>query len=201
MRRVEADRRQQRHHFAEEELPNPVFLFRRPGGALVETDVLGSKGRQDHLIEQPVLFADQRMGLARDAAKGLERRQAVGAASVAAELDLLLDARDPDLKELVEIGGNDAEETQSLQQRYPLVGHLSQYAPVEGQGRQLAVDEVFGRVVLQWGQRGHGIVNHSGASIHTMTSWLQDHDTNGSPDPWARIAASTGRGVSPWFTN
>ena len=44
-------------------------------------------------------------------------RHAVGSALHDAGRDLLLEAGDPDLKELVEVAGEDAEELEPLQQR------------------------------------------------------------------------------------
>ncbi len=53
---------------------------------------------------------------------------------------LLLDAGDPDLEELVEIAAGDAEEAQPLEERRVGVRGQREHAPVEGEERKLAVE-------------------------------------------------------------
>ena len=69
-----------------------------------------------------------------------------GAICVGAELLQLLQARDADLEELVEVARGDAEELQPLEQRHGLVERLREHALVELEQRQLAVDVVIGRL-------------------------------------------------------
>ena len=68
-----------------------------------------------------------------------------GPARGRAELDLLLQARDADLEELVEVRRDDAEEAQPLEQRHRLVLGLREHAAVEFERLQLAVEEMLGR--------------------------------------------------------
>jgi hypothetical protein len=56
------------------------------------------------------------------------------------EADLLLDARDPDLVELVEVGAEDRQEAQPLEQRQAAVLRLFEHPPVELELAQLAVE-------------------------------------------------------------
>ncbi len=107
----------------------------------MKSDALGRQRRQDDFVQQRVLLGDQRMGFPVDAAEDLLRRQAVGVGGMAAQLDLLLEAGDADLEELVEVGGDDAQEAQAFQQRHALVGGLREDAAVEGEQRQFPVDE------------------------------------------------------------
>ena len=55
-------------------------------------------------------------------------------------LDLLLERRDPDHEELVEVGPVDRDELEPLEQRVALVERLFEDAVVELQPRELAVD-------------------------------------------------------------
>ena len=75
-----------------------------------------------------------------------------GPARDRAQLDLLLHARDADLEELVQVGRDDAEELQALEQRHGAVLGLREHAAVELERLQLAIEEVLGRVALhaQW---------------------------------------------------
>ena len=57
-------------------------------------------------------------------------------------LDLLLQAGDADLEELVQVRRNDGEEAQPLEQRHRIVGRLRQHAAVELEQAQLPVEEM-----------------------------------------------------------
>src|SRR5437588_7895577 len=63
----------------------------------------------------------------------------VGARLGKLELDAFLQSGDADLEELVEVGGNDGDETQPLEQRHRFVGRHRQHAAVERENAQLAV--------------------------------------------------------------
>ena len=65
---------------------------------------------------------------------------AVGRQRGLARLDLLAQAGDADLEELVEVAREDREELDPLEQRVALVACLVQHARVEFQPRQLAID-------------------------------------------------------------
>jgi hypothetical protein len=58
-----------------------------------------------------------------------------------ARRDLLLQARDTDLEELVKVAGEDGEEADALEQRVAAVLGLPQDALVEVEPRELAADE------------------------------------------------------------
>ena len=64
----------------------------------------------------------------------------IGTGVVGLVLDLLLDAGDADLEEFIEIGGDDAEKAEAFEQRLAFVLGFLQYAAIEGQPAQLAVD-------------------------------------------------------------
>ena len=149
VRRVEADRRQHRHDFAEEIVPDPLELHLAPVAAPDEADSLGSELGQDLVVEQRVLFVDQRVRLVADQRVGGTRRQAVGGDRDRVELELLLEPGDTDLEELVEIAAHDAQETQPLEQRRMRILGLRQHAAVERQDAELAVEEILGRKVRE----------------------------------------------------
>jgi hypothetical protein len=73
---------------------------------------------------------------------------------MAAELDLLLEAGDADFEELVEVARDDAEEAQALEQRHAARRRPGQNAPVEGEQRELPVEEMLGGEVRQLPCRG-----------------------------------------------
>ena len=70
--------------------------------------------------------------------------QPVGAGLIRAEFEALLEAGDADLEELVEIVRRDAQELEPLEQRHLLVECLREYALVEFEQRQFAIDVVLG---------------------------------------------------------
>ena len=160
VRRIEADRRQHRHHLAEEVVANPGALFLGPQIAAQEDDAFLLQRRQDGLVEQFVLLGHQFVGLDLDAGKGFLRGHAVGGRAVAAHLDLFLEAGDADLEEFVEVAGDDAEEAQSLEQRHARVGDLGQDAAVEGEQRKFAVDEVVGGETAGIGVHGANLMTN-----------------------------------------
>ena len=84
------------------------------------------------------------MRLFGDAAIDLMRGHAVGTNDMAVELELLLQAGNPDFKELIKVRRDDAQEAKTFKQRYAAVGGLRQDAPVEGEQGEFAVEEMFG---------------------------------------------------------
>jgi hypothetical protein len=142
VRRVEADRRQHRQQLAEEVGADPLALRRAPALAAREDDALQGERRQHHLVEQAVLLRDQRVRLAAHGFQHLGRGAGVGRRLGQAELDRLLQPRDADLEELVEVRGDDGDEAQALEQRHRLVRGLREHAPVEREQAELAVEEL-----------------------------------------------------------
>ncbi len=139
VRRVEPHGGQHRQHLAQEVLAHPALLAGAPLRALDDADVLRLELGQELLVEHAVLLGDQRVRALADAPHQLLRREAVGAGLRDLEGDLLLDARDTDLEELVKIGAADRQEAQALEQRRARVLGLLEHAHVELEQRQLAV--------------------------------------------------------------
>ena len=152
---VEADRRQHRHHLAHEILVDPRALRLGPQAAAQEDHAFLLERGQDVVVEQFVLLRDDLVHLVADALEQVGGGDAVLARLAAADADLLLDAGDADLEELVEVARHDAQETQALEQRHGGVGGLGEHAALELQQGQFAVEEVFGRV----GERRAGRVH------------------------------------------
>ena len=100
------------------------------------------------LLGQLVADRGEGLGVARDhrqqprpdRVECLRGAQAVGRRARVACRDLLLQAGDADLEELVEVAGEDGQEAHALEQRVALVDGLVQHAVVELEPRQLAVD-------------------------------------------------------------
>ena len=104
--------------------------------------LLRERGK-DLLVQQAVLALDDALRPRRDLAEDLERGEAVGTARRRPQLDLLLQARDADLEELVQVRGDDAKELEALEQRHRAVVGLREHAAVELEGLQLAIEEML----------------------------------------------------------
>jgi hypothetical protein len=156
VRGVQADRREDRQEFAEEILADPLALRGSPVRAAAEVNAFrGQLGEQD-FVEEPVLRIDKGAHFADHQRVDLGGAFAVGTGLMDIELDLFFKAGDADLDEFVEVGRDDAQEPQPLEQRHRVVGRLCQYAPVELENAELAVEEVrVGRGALHIRQGGN----------------------------------------------
>ena len=108
---------------------------------------------------------------------------AVGRAGDLAGLDLLAQAGDADLEELVEVAGEDRQELHPLEERVALVARLVQDAGVELEPRQLAVQVREGRLragraTRAWRDRGYG---RAGARVDRGHRGELGTSTSGSP--------------------
>ena len=107
-----------------------------------------------------------------DALQDLGGRHAVGRWPGVARGDLLLEAGDAHLEELVQVAGEDGQEPGPLEQRVALVLRLVEHPRVELQPRQLAVDvrqaarHATGSAATRWSMDGRheGVDSHSGQS-------------------------------------
>ena len=101
--------------------------------------VLGQGGGellQQQLVDLVELFADAFA----DCAQLLARGESVRTLVLHPELDLLLQAGDSNLKELIQIAGADRHEPNPLQERQAPVQGQRQDAPIEAQPRELPVE-------------------------------------------------------------
>ena len=143
MRRVEADWRQYRHHFALVIILDPCGLRIGKIGALQKAYASVRQRRCNVVIEQAVLHRDQVMGFARDLFVDLLHRQLIGADGRRARVDFRLQAGNANLKKFVEVAADDAQEAQPLQQRCLLVFCLRQHTAVERELLNLAIQKQF----------------------------------------------------------
>ena len=155
MRRIEADGRQQRADLAREVAGRPGALRRRPFGAADQAHAGALQRRQHLVVEDPILVGDQRPDFDADLPQQRARFLHRHAETRSVLAQLLLEARNPDLEELVEIAADDAQEAQALEQRNARVGGERQDPPVERERRELTIDG--------WGMRKHGGVYRNAA--------------------------------------
>ena len=141
VRRIQSDGGQERHHVADEDLVRPFLLLRVPFRGMVQGDALGLHGRQDLVVEQRVLPRHQLMDGALHVVEGLIRGHAVRANQVGRLALLLLEAGNPDLEELVQVGAEDAHVAQTLQQGSRGTFRHRQHAFVEFEQRQLSIQQ------------------------------------------------------------
>ena len=162
---VDGQRSEDREDFAGEDLAQVLLLgFGQVLEPAAEDDSLLLQGRQDFLFEDPVLFLDELGDEGGDAVDLVLREHLVGPGGPGdAGVDLLHQAADPDHEELVQVGGEDGEELEPLEQGDAVVLGLVEDAAVELQPGEFAVD-VQGRVV-QGSDRAAGAACDMGRSI------------------------------------
>ncbi len=106
-------------------------------------NALVAQGRSDFIIHKLVLIVHEPHGCLGDLCEHLCGRHVVGTGRRRADLDALHESGHPDLEELVEVRGRDAEELQALEQRQTAVLGLVQHTTIELELRQLAIDVVL----------------------------------------------------------
>ena len=119
VRRIEAERRQHRHDFALEVALEPARAARQSSSSRAQQRMpwRASAGSSTS-FSSAYCSATSRALRARIACELRVDVHAVGPGCRRAELALLLQARDADLEELVEVGARDAQEAQALEQRH-----------------------------------------------------------------------------------
>ncbi len=156
VRRIQPDGREHRHDLSQEVGLDPVALLFGPVPAPEEADAGAGERRQQVLVPQAVLGGYQLVRDARYVFEHARRQLAVRAGDVGADFDLRLEARHPDLEELVQVAADDAQEAQALQQRHAEVSGLRQDAPVELEQTELAIEVVLRKGTLRHGRPGSG---------------------------------------------
>ncbi|TXT25305.1 MAG: Uncharacterized protein FD134_1116 [Gallionellaceae bacterium] len=144
VRRVQPDGGQHRHHFPEEKFLDPGALRFVPEGAAQEADTFPLQRGQQIAVENAVLPLDELVRLPVYQFQRLLRIHAVRPGGSPGHAELLFQAGDADLEELVQVAADDAQVLQPLQQRDGGILRLRQHAPVKFQLPQLAVEEVLG---------------------------------------------------------
>ncbi len=143
MRRIKSQGTEHGQQITIEVTENPLRLTIIPLGPPYEADILSGQRRDQHVIQYPVLILDKLMGGTSDLRQCFPRRQVVRARLGRAECDLLLDAGDPNLKELVQIRAGDTQKSQTLQKRNGVVHGEIQYPVVKRKQAQLAIRVEF----------------------------------------------------------
>jgi hypothetical protein len=141
---VEAERAEDGGELAFEVGGDPSGLSSVPGGASHEADVVLSERGDDDVVEDAVLVGDEGVSDLPDTGELVLRGEAIGSDLKTFEVELLFDAGDADLEELVEVGAGDAEELEAFEDRRLLVEGEVEDAAIELQPAQLAVDVEFG---------------------------------------------------------
>ena len=149
VRRVQSDRADDRRNLLAEEATNPQGLLVRPLMATQKADALLAQLGQQNVVENAVLAADLIVRGLADFAQHLLRLQPVGPGLFTRKGDLLFQAGHANLKELVEVAGEDQQKLQALKQRVGLIQRLLQYADVELQLRQLTVNVELRRTQIR----------------------------------------------------
>jgi hypothetical protein len=155
VRRVEADRGDDRRNLVAEVAAHPGLELDRPVAATDEAHLMLFQLRQQNVVEDRVLTVNMAVDQLADPRQRLMRLQTVGTGLFTGEGDLLLQAGDADFKEFIEVAGEDQQELQAFQQRIGLVQRLFQHADVELQLRELAVDVQAAVIQARNGNRRH----------------------------------------------
>ena len=120
------------------------FLACGPLRALQETDPVGGEARDEGVVQDRVLIADEGPGGLGDASELFAGPEPVGADRGRAQCHLLFQAGHADLEELIEIAAHDAQELEAFEQRHRLVARLLEDPAVELEQRELAVEVEIG---------------------------------------------------------
>ncbi len=139
--RVERDGRQDREHLPPEVLVDEGLGRRRELMRSQESEA-GALQVGKHVREQRAVLARHHLvGPDADGLELLPRREGVGARFLHVPGDLRLEPRHPDHEEFIEVAAGDGEELQPLQGGHGRVARLLEDSVVEGEPRQLPVDE------------------------------------------------------------
>src|SRR5262249_26563663 len=110
-----------------------------------KNDAFARQRRQQYLVQQPVLLGYERMRL-----RGYEREYFTGAAPVRSgfldpELDLLLQSRNANLEEFIQVRRDDAKKAHALEKRNRVVRGEREHPAIEGEQPELSVEKMRGR--------------------------------------------------------
>src|SRR5471032_3068675 len=170
VRRIEADRGDDRRDLVAEEAAYPGLELGGPVATTNEADLMFFQFRQQNVVEDRVLTVDVTVHQFADPRQRLVRLQAIGAGLFTGKGDLLLQAGHANLEELVQVAGEDQQKLQPLQQRIGLIQRLFQHADVELQLRELAMD--VQAAVIQAGNGNRRRRRSRGLGHHRDGSWL-----------------------------
>jgi len=149
---VHGERSENGKHFLPEELPGPCRILAGEVRYAEDMDVVLGEGGDDFIIPEGVGGVLEIVHASLDSLEDFGRREAIGADIRGATIDLLFDAGDADLEELVEVRGEDREEFDPFEQRLGAVLCFLEDPAIELQPAQFPVDEIFwvGKIVPHW---------------------------------------------------
>src|SRR5690349_2480069 len=107
-------------------------------------DSLIGKAGQNLLVQQRILPRHQHMGLLAHQSEYLMRQHASWIKTAGIEFNLLLDPRDTNLEELVQVTADNAKKLQALKKRGIRIFSLGKYPPVEFNLANLSIEELTG---------------------------------------------------------
>ncbi len=113
-----------------------------------KTDVFGGQRREQVFVENPVLLFEDGFNLTVDGFQHLVRVLAIRARALATKAHLFFQAGNADFEEFIEIGAEDQQKDQALQQRVVGIAGLFQYPLIEFQIAQLTIFVVFAIVQI-----------------------------------------------------
>src|SRR4029453_13632017 len=135
----------QRCHHRQEDALDVVAQEARLRGRLLprtdKADAVSHEAGAEDVDEASVLLLDELAHASRHRGHDLDGGEAVGADRVITGPDEALEPRHPHHVELVEIGAEDGEELDALEQGHRLVLRFLQHAPIELEPGKMAVDE------------------------------------------------------------
>ena len=170
MPRIDGERRQHRKDVAAKVGGQGIFLLVVDVLVQAQEDAFFFESGQELLAQTLERLAEHAAHLFADGGKLIARRHAVGAgADGDARSDFLLQAADADHEEFVEVGSEDGQELDPLQQRHGAIERFFENATIELQPAKLAIDVQAGiverrRLGLDRGRGAVG-VGHRGGSV------------------------------------
>jgi len=147
MRRVQANGADDRQYLFAQILLGPAVDFRGPDIPRQKPDTLALQCGQQRFIQNPVLPLDPVMTNGAQLFQYFLGLKSVGGDNLAGKTDLTLEPGDPDFIKLVEVGAEDQQKLQSLEQRVGLGQRLVQYPEVELHQAEMTV-EVIRRLLV-----------------------------------------------------
>ena len=141
MHRINGQGRQDGPHFGPIVILQPFEILGGELGGIEEAESVALEFRRQLFPPTAVLVVDHAADAFLDGAQSLGGSQAVDVPADDTALDLLFEAGDAHLEELVEIGAGDAEELEAFQERVAGIARLLQNALVEFKPAQFAIEE------------------------------------------------------------
>ncbi len=143
MARIDGQRREDGVDLVAKEIPGPRCVMAGEICDIPDEDVVFREGGEDFLVPKPVNCLGHLVDELLDGVEDLGRGHAVGPDVRGAAVDLLLDAGDANLEELVEVRRENREELHAFHEGLPAVLGLFEDPPVELEPAQFPVNEVF----------------------------------------------------------